>query len=116
MKRDGHRLQAAAASTSDEPSWARICLNHLVIEDGMLLKECFTEERTEIYDGSKVNHIRSLQQKTGIAYCDMVLFDDEYQKNIVPVSKGLPEVKVCHTPDGMTKEAWEQAKALFGIT
>jgi magnesium-dependent phosphatase 1 len=40
----------------------------------------------EIYPGSKISHFRSLQEKTGLKYSNMMFFDDEY-RNIEEVSR-----------------------------
>lgn len=44
----------------------------------------------------------------------MCFFDNE-QWNILDVSRGLPGVKCYYTPDGMSKKAWQLAKAEFGL-
>ena len=115
MRNHGLDIQAAAASTSDVPEWARICLDHLIVDDGSALKECFTDEHIELYDRSKADHVRALHNKTGVPYSRMVFFDDEYEKNIVTIQRELPDVKTWCVPEGMTREAWEEAKAALGI-
>ncbi|CAB9515152.1 Magnesium-dependent phosphatase 1 [Seminavis robusta] len=113
MKSLGYDIQAAVASKTDEPSWAQICLRHLVINDnGTTLGSCFKEGMVEISYGSKVNHFERLHRKTGIKYEQMVFFDNEYG-NIRDVS--TLGVKCYYTPDGMMKEDWETAKTAFGI-
>jgi magnesium-dependent phosphatase 1 len=113
MKSMGFDIQAAVASKTDEPSWARICLAHLVIDDkGTTLGSCFKDGMVEISYGSKTHHFRRLHQKTGIPYEQMVFFDNEYG-NIRDVS--TLGVKCYYTPDGMMREDWEKAKAAFGI-
>jgi magnesium-dependent phosphatase 1 len=114
LKKQGHDIRAAAASRSDVPSWARICLDHLVIDDGTILKDCFAEN-VELYGGVKVDHIRQLHEKTGIAYSDMAFFDDEKKKNIIAIQEELHEVKTFYVPEGMTRQAWDEAKAAFGM-
>ena len=77
------------------------------------LADCF-QDRVEIAYGSKVGHILRLHKKTGIPLSEMAFFDNE-SGNIRAVSKGLPAVKCYYTPDGMTAQAWEKAKADFGM-
>ena len=121
---EGHDLRVAVASKTDEPRWARICLDHLVIsqhddsnshtKQSLRLADCIDDRLIEIYYGSKVEHIRNLQKKTGVPFSDMCFFDNEHW-NIKDVSQQLPEVKCFYTPDGMTRQAWEDAKKLFGL-
>lgn len=113
MKKEGYDIKAAVASRTDEPQWARTCMEHLVIADGSTLQHCFGNF-VEINYGSKVGHIQSLHQKTGIPFEEMCFFDNEFW-NIQDVSKSLP-VKCIYTPDGMTLSAWEEAKAAFGLS
>ena len=79
------------------------------------MSECFPDELVELHKGTKDDHIRSLQEATGIAYSDMVMFDDEREKNLVRVDHELPAVKTYHVPDGMTIDAWEAAKRELGM-
>jgi magnesium-dependent phosphatase 1 len=115
LKANGHDIQAAIASRTDEPRWARICLDHLVIEDGNVLQDCFPEHLREISYDSKSKHLQRLHQKTGIPFEEMCFFDNEHH-NIKDVSKSLPGVKCFYTPDGMTRKAWDDAKADFGLS
>jgi hypothetical protein len=114
-KREGRDIQAAAASRSDSANWARICLDYLVIEDGTVLCECFPDELVELYKGNKEDHLQRLHEKTGVAYSEMAFFDDERSKNIDRIDNKLPKVKTYHVPNGMTRKAWEDAKADFGM-
>jgi len=121
MRRKGSDIRAAIASRTDEPRWARICLEHMAIhddeEDGetlTALKDCFEDRLIEISYGSKVGHLERLHRKTGIPYEEMSFFDNEHW-NIQDVSRALPGVKCFYTPDGMTRRAWKDAKAAFGL-
>lgn len=114
MHAEGIDIKAAVASKTDETHWAEICMEYMAIDDGSSLASCF-EDRIEISYGSKVGHISRLHKKTGIPYDQMAFFDNEYG-NIRAVSRGLPDVKCYYTPDGMTTEAWLQAKADFGMS
>ena len=99
------------ASRTDEPDWARFCMDLLVVEDGATLSSCFGN-RVEISYGDKTQHFQRLHNKTGIPYKNMVFFDNEHT-NIKQVSK--LGVKTIYTPDGMMKEHWEEAKEAFGL-
>ena len=61
---------------------------------------------------NKREHFQRLHQKTNIPYQSMVFFDNEYS-NITSVQK--LGVKCIYTPDGMTKEAWDDALIMFDI-
>ena len=114
MRANGINVQAAVASRTDEPQWAAICMEHLMLSDDSTLASCF-ENRVEISYGSKVNHITRLQTLTGIDLHDMCFFDNE-QSNIRDVSRSLKKVKCYYTPRGMTEAIWEKAKADFGMS
>lgn len=105
-------LQVAISSRTDEPSWALQLMKWLVASDGMPLSKCFDENLIEISYSDKSQHFESLNRKTGIAFEDMVFFDNEYW-NIQSVSR--LGVKCYHTPEGMTKEAWDKALEEFGM-
>lgn len=73
-------IQAAVASKTDEPHYARICMDHLVCDDGTTLTECFGD-RVEISYQDKTHHFRRLKEKTGIPFqqmgktlCDVIFF------------------------------------------
>lgn len=114
MKSEGCDIQAAVASKTDEPSWARVCMDHLVIDDeGTPLISCFQNGRlVEISYGNKKDHLNRLHKKTGIPFESMAFFDNEYG-NIRSVS--TLGVKCFYTPHGMSREDWDKAKADFGI-
>lgn len=99
------------ASRTDEPGWARLCMDLLVVDDGATLSSCFGN-RTEISYGDKTQHFQRLHNKTGTPYKNMVFFDNEH-RNIEQVSK--LGVKSIYTPDGMMKKHWEEAKEAFGL-
>mmetsp|Transcript_11510 Transcript_11510/g.13134 ORF Transcript_11510/g.13134 Transcript_11510/m.13134 type:complete len:112 (-) Transcript_11510:203-538(-) len=110
MKRDSHDIMAAVSSRTDEPSWARICMNWLCVEDGTPLKGCF--DHLEISKGNKVRHFESLNRITGISFENMCFFDNEYN-NIQDVSS--LGVSCIYTPDGMERKHWEMACEKFQL-
>jgi magnesium-dependent phosphatase 1 len=114
LKQAGYDIQAAVASKTDVESYAKICMDNLVIDDeGTRLISCFENGKlVEIAYGSKTGHLKNLQRKTGIPFNEMAFFDNEYG-NIRSVSS--LGVKCYYTPRGMTHEAWEKAKEEFGI-
>ena len=57
----------AIASTCDEPSWARECLNKFPLGPKLKMIEAFHPDVMEIYSGrSKDSHINTIAKKTGI--------------------------------------------------
>lgn len=96
------------ASKTNKGRWARQLLDTLTIPLAVgevalssLIPHC------EVYTGSKLRHFAALHKSTGVAYEDMLFFDDARggkYGNCVPVSElGV----VCvHTPDGLTRERW----------
>jgi len=103
-------IQTAVASCTDKPSFARQCMECLVVEDGSTLSSCFNH--IEIRPGDKRKHFESLQRITNIPYDEMLFFDD-YDLNIESVrSLG---VRCIHTPNGMTKDSWDEGIELFGL-
>ena len=67
LRQEGHDIQAAVASRTDEPHWAKICMDNLIVDDGTTLSQCFGN-LVEIYYGDKTHHFRKLKEKTGIPY------------------------------------------------
>ena len=103
--------RVAVASRCDEPEWARQLLKLFTVDDGRTFWQALDDGRlAEIYKGNKKQHLKALKQKTGIAYEDMLFFDDD-RDNIEHVSE-IGVVSVL-TPDGVTHEAWEQGLRRF---
>jgi magnesium-dependent phosphatase 1 len=103
-------IQVAVASKTDEPKWAEKCMDWLTVHDGKTLTACF--DHVEIGFDDKKWHFQRLKEKTGIEYESMVFFDNEIG-NIRSVKQ--LGVKCVYTPDGMTREAWDNALELFEL-
>jgi magnesium-dependent phosphatase 1 len=79
--------RVAVASRCDEPDWARQLLKLFTIDDGRSFWQALDDGRlAEIYKGSKKTHLKALKEKTGVAFEDMLFFDDD-QENIRNVSE-----------------------------
>ena len=52
--------KVAVASSCDEPSWARDCIQKFGVTDKIKLKDVFDPNLTEIYKGSKSGHLRAI--------------------------------------------------------
>ena len=111
LNSQGHNIRAGVASKTDEPDWADMCMDHLVIEDGTTLKTCFGN-LIEIAFSNKTQHFQRLHRKTGIPYENMVFFDNEYG-NIRSVSS--LGVHCIYTPNGMERKHWNEATQAFGM-
>mmetsp|Transcript_28838 Transcript_28838/g.47767 ORF Transcript_28838/g.47767 Transcript_28838/m.47767 type:complete len:187 (-) Transcript_28838:181-741(-) len=104
----GEPILAAVASRSDEPAWARECLRKFMVAEGVCMMDVITEDRCEIYKGSKRTHFNALQKKTLIPFTRMAFFDDD-PSNIRDVA-GLG-VHCFLTPHGVTTELYKAALA-----
>ncbi len=104
-------IRAAVASRTDEPEWAKYCMDKLVVEDGETLSKCFGS-RVEISFENKKFHLRQLHKNTGIPFQQMVFFDNEYGNIRCVSSLG---VKCIYTPNGMQVEHWDEAKKALGL-
>lgn len=114
LQKDGYPIQAAIASKTDVPEWAYICMEHMILADGTTLIDFFSKDLIEISYGSKYNHIQRLHKTTGIPYNEMCFFDNEYG-NVQDVQTKLPDVKCFYTPDGMTKDSWNDSLKHFNM-
>lgn len=77
-------LQMALASRTHAPDYAKTVLNLMKIPiDSNLTPVISLFDNIEIYPGSKMRHFRSLHEKTGIDYGDMLFFDDELRNREV---------------------------------
>jgi magnesium-dependent phosphatase 1 len=65
-KLNAQNVSIAVASRTSAPDWADELMQLFDI------KKYF--QQFEIYPGSKINHFRSLQEKTGLTYNDMIFF------------------------------------------
>lgn len=90
---DDHAISIALASRTGQPTWARDLLQHLDITHRFTF--------AEIYPSSKLRHFAALQKASGLAYEEMLFFDDE-MRNIEEVS-GLGVTSVF-VDDGLTAE------------
>ncbi|CDR99751.1 related to magnesium-dependent acid phosphatase [Sporisorium scitamineum] len=131
LKRAG--VPVAAASRTSAPSVARQALNRLfLVDDAHLLDDQQKQgeeaneikvvkaidlfDYQEIYPGSKITHFRNLQRDSGVAYEDMIFFDDEYRNSEVGSKLGVHFVEVGHqgTDLGLVEKAireWRAKKA-----
>lgn len=95
----------AYVSRCDEPAWASSCLKLFTIHEEQSISMHSLADFHEIYPGTKTTHFKRIQQQTKIEYSEMLFFDNEKWncKDVQPLGV------VCqHTPNGLTKDAWEE--------
>ena len=104
----------AVASSCDEPSWAKECIQKFPVGfDGKLkLKDIFSQSHIEIYKSSKDHHLQNIKKKCSddISFQDFIFFDNQ-KNNCVTVSK--LGVTVVYTPDGVTRQSFEEGLEKF---
>ncbi len=103
-------VEIAVASRTDYPEWADECMHLLEVSPGVSMHKAIAHK--EIYPGSKIAHFKSLQEKTGIDFVDMIFFDNE-KRNCEDVSR--LGVTCVYTPGGMTTAFWEQGLKQFHV-
>ena len=88
----------AAASRTAAPNVARQALRGLMLErtPGAAPVPAHTLfDQLEIYPGSKVSHFRAISDTSGVAFEDMVFFDDEHRNAEVERRLGVHFVELC---------------------
>jgi len=93
------------ASTCDEPSWARECIQKFPIGKEYHLKDVL-HSHLHIYKANKSRQLKKISEETGIALNEMIFFDNQ-TNNCQDVSK--VNVTVAYVPDGITRSAFEDA-------
>ena len=65
----------------------------------------------EIYPDNKGKHFKRLQKASGIAYEDMLFFDDcNWGDNCRDVEWACPGVVTTKTPEGLTPKKWAEVR------
>lgn len=68
----------------------------------------------EIYPDNKGTHFKSLHKASGIAYKDMLFFDDcNWGDNCRDVEWACPGVVTTKTPSGLTPQKWAEASSII---
>ena len=101
----------ACASRTNKGPWARQLLRDFTVA-GRSLDELL--EYKEIFTGDKIAHFNNLEQKSEVAFEDMLFFDDARDGKYGNCAK-VAAMGVCsaHCPDGITTEVWTNALAEF---
>ena len=101
----------ACASRTNKGPWARQLLRDFTVA-GRSLDDLL--EYKEIFTGDKIAHFNNLQQKSEVAFDEMLFFDDARDGKYGNCAK-VASMGVCsaHCPDGITTEVWTHALAEF---
>ncbi|GFH45331.1 hypothetical protein CTEN210_01805 [Chaetoceros tenuissimus] len=73
------RVLIGVASTSLEPSYSRHCINNIEIIPGLTMRDLIDYDeigRTGHLTSRKTTHFKSLHEKSGVPYEEMVFYDD----------------------------------------
>jgi len=105
---DFEGVNVAYVSRTEYPRWATQCLKQLQAAPHITMHAA--AEFQEIYPGNKTRHFRSIATDSGIAFEDMLFFDNE-MRNCRDVAR--LGVTCVYTPDGMTARAWRDGLARF---
>ena len=96
------KTQAAVASRATATDWAEKLLQDFKLDHGQSIATLLPYR--EIYEGNKRKHLQRIREASGVAYCDMIFFDD-YTENLGDAAHlGVMGV---HCPRGLTHEHWE---------
>ena len=96
------KTQAAVASRATATDWAEKLLQDFKLDHGQSIATLLPFR--EIYEGNKRKHLQRIREASGVAYCDMIFFDD-YTENLGDAAHlGVMGV---HCPRGLTHEHWE---------
>jgi magnesium-dependent phosphatase 1 len=99
----------AIASCTDEPHWARECMQKFVVSpkgvaEEVCIADCIDVE--EITKGNKQGHLKRISEATGSELEEMIFFDNERGNCIDVAALG---VTVAWVPEGVTANAWEDS-------
>ena len=101
----------ACASRTNKGPWARQLLRDFTVA-GRSLDDLL--QYKEIFTGDKIAHFNNLEQKSEVAFDEMLFFDDARDGKYGNCAK-VAAMGVCsaHCPDGITTEVWTNALAEF---
>ncbi|KAF1313384.1 Magnesium-dependent phosphatase-1, partial [Globisporangium splendens] len=113
-----HETEVAAASKTTEPHWAKTCMRLMDVTltpvdgNGAVTKKSLQSimDFEAIYPRNKRVHFEQLKEQSGVAYEDMLFFDNEYG-NIVDVGK--LGVVCAYCPQGLSEGSWLQGMEAF---
>jgi len=98
----------AYVSRTEYPEWAIPCLQAFKLAPNVTMFSM--SEYREIYPGSKTTHFKQIHRASGVAYEDMLFFDNERWNCTDCAPLGITCI---YTPRGMTEAAWNEGLAQF---
>jgi magnesium-dependent phosphatase 1 len=111
FRRRGTKI--AVASRTHRGKWARELMQMFEIiedEDGVSVSLADCAPLVDIAAGTKTKHFQRLRERTGVAYGDMLFFDNE-RVNVDEVAR--MGVRCVHCPGGVSAEAHNRGLRLF---
>ncbi|OQR95220.1 hypothetical protein ACHHYP_00213 [Achlya hypogyna] len=115
--------EVAVASSTTYPHWARECMGLIQVRSEAHTKRQKASKNAEaikvlhsfidhqaIYPKNKKVHFKQLQEDSGVAYEDMLFFDNEHY-NIVNVQE--LGVVCAYCPDGLNLAVWKEGMERF---
>jgi len=101
IRSKGLKVAAVSRTHTPELAWEMLSLLRLGRDEGTRGIDYF--DAFEIYPGPKIAHFRSLKEKTGLEYSDMLFFDDEARNRDVENQLG---VQVVIVPNGLNSNVF----------
>lgn len=103
-------VQVAFVSRTECPDWAKELIQLMPVYETFTMADCSHMELHQIYPNDKKVHFTRIHKLSGVAFADMLFFDNEI-RNIRSVSTlGVTSI---YTPDGMTEASWEAGLLQF---
>jgi magnesium-dependent phosphatase 1 len=94
------------ASSTDEPTWARECMEKFTLLNGRPISSAISYYA--IHKGRKSSHFAELREATGLAFNEMLFYDNEIGNCKTVAALGVTAV---HTPSGVTEAAYVRGLA-----
>jgi len=71
------QTEVAIASRCDEPQWALELLGKFQVLPGVTMIEVANQKLVQIHSGNKKTHFAEISKASGVAFHDMLFFDDD---------------------------------------
>ena len=121
------QTEVAIASRCDEPHWARELLGKFEVLPGVTMIEVARDTLVQIHSGNKKSHLTEISKASGVAFSDMLFFDDDpwnveqvalrtvplAAHNVISLQVSQLGVKCILTPEGVTWQKFNEGWQLF---
>eukprot|EP00501_MAST-03F_sp_TOSAG23-6_P001549 GSMAST32.ASY1.ANO1.1613.1 assembled CDS len=113
-------VRVAAASSTEEPEFAKFVLNTIELSPGVLMEHVFSflaiGRRSGGLTSDKRTHFKKISEISGIPYSEMLFFDDcNWGDHVGKLHQQLGVVGV-RTPSGLQENEWRDGLKLFSTT